>query len=208
MTTKNLPNFAVPGTLPRILEKIKQAATPENFNADFLENTLGFKGGNYRTFITWAKRIGFINSDGTPSALYKKFRNPATSKKSLGEAIRKGYSDIFLKDENAHLLDKSKIKGLFMEVTGEPHDSKSLENMVNSFWNSKSIAEFDAMNAQEIDESSEIQSEKDEVTKNEDSIKRVQLGLNYTINLVLPKTDDPAIYNAIFKSLRQNLLKY
>ena len=36
--------------------------------------------------------------------------------------------------------------------------------------------------------------------------ERVKLGLNYTINLVLPKTDDPAIYDAIFKSLKHNLL--
>ena len=60
------------------------------------------------------EKVGLINSDGTPSALYKKFRNPTTSKSSLGEALRKGYTDIFAKDENADKLDKAKIKGLFM----------------------------------------------------------------------------------------------
>lgn len=69
-----MPYMTVPGTLAKILDKIKTAATPENFNQDFLANTLGFKGGNYRTFIPWAKKLGLINSDGTPSALYKKFR--------------------------------------------------------------------------------------------------------------------------------------
>ena len=35
------------------------------------------------------------------------------------------------------------------------------------------------------------------------------LGLNlaYTINLVLPKSDDVAVFNAIFRSLRENLLR-
>ncbi len=37
--------------------------------------------------------------------------------------------------------------------------------------------------------------------------EEVRLNLAYTINLVLPKTDDIAVFNAIFKSLRENLLK-
>jgi len=35
----------------------------------------------------------------------------------------------------------------------------------------------------------------------------VDLRLSYTMNLVLPKTDDPAVFNAIFKSLRDHLLR-
>ena len=35
----------------------------------------------------------------------------------------------------------------------------------------------------------------------------VKLNLAYTINLVLPKSDDIAVFNAIFKSLREHLLK-
>ncbi len=212
MAAKNIPYFSVPGTLTRILEKIKAAATPDNFNGDFLENTLGFKGGNYKTFIPWAKKLGLINSDGTPSSLYKKFRNPTTSKSSLGEALKKGYADIVAKDENADKLDKQKFKGLVMEVTGEPHDSRMLEYMVNSFWNAKSLAEFSSSKpAAESDNDSDEDPTSEKLPEGGSSgdgrVKKMHLGLNYTINLVLPKTDDPAIYNAIFKSLRENLLK-
>jgi len=207
MSSKNIPYFAVPGTLTKILEKIKSAATPDNFNGDFLESTLGFKGGNYKTFIPWAKKVGLINSDGTPTALYKKFRNPTTTKSSLGEALRKGYADIFAKDENADKLDKAKFKGLVMEATGESHDSKMLEYMVNSFWNAKTLAEFDTQHSEEKDDESLHTPEKlEQPPAGESHKKKINLGLNYTINLVLPKTDDPAIYNAIFKSLKDNLL--
>lgn len=208
MSTKNIPYFAVPGTITKILDKIKAASTPDNFNGDFLENTLGFKGGNYKTFIPWAKKIGLINSDGTPSALYKKFRNPTTSKSSLGEALRKGYADIFAKDENAHKLDKDKFKGLVMEATGESHDSKMLEYMVNPFWNAKALAEFDTKTNHEGEEihNNGMPDKPADQPAGEHPRKKVNIGLNYTINLVLPKTDDPAIYNAIFKSLRDNLL--
>lgn len=210
MASHNIPYMTVPGTLVRILEKIKSAGTPANFNGDFLTKTLDFKGGNYRTFIPWAKKIGLINSDGTPSQLYKKFRNPTSSKSSLGEGLRKGYSEIFAKDEGCYKLDKAKLKGLFMEATGEPHDSKVLELMVNSFWNAKTLAEFenipDVAKHEDVEDESLGENVDEDRDKDSDS-KRINLGLNYTINLVLPKTDDPAVYNAIFKSLRENLLK-
>lgn len=205
MSSSTLPNFSVPGTLVKILEKIKTAGTPDNFNGDFIANTLGFKGGNYKTFIPWAKKIGFINGDGTPTALYKKFRNPTTSKSSLGEGLKKGYAELFFRDENVHKLDKPKLKGLAMEATGHPHDSKTLENIVNTFWNAKTLAEFES-NSEESSEENSIPSIEKPIINTESTKKRVSLGLNYTINLVLPKTDDPAIYNAIFKSLKENLL--
>ena len=41
----------------------------------------------------------------------------------------------------------------------------------------------------------------------EDSDDSLHLNLAYSINLVLPKTDDIGVFNAIFKSLRENLLK-
>jgi len=37
--------------------------------------------------------------------------------------------------------------------------------------------------------------------------KNVGLNLSYTINLNLPETDDINVYNAIFKSLKENMLK-
>jgi Family of unknown function (DUF5343) len=208
MATNNLPYVTVPGTVTRFLEKIKTAATPEVFNHDFLANTLGFKGGNYRTFIPWAKKIGFINSDGSPSSLYKQFRNPTTSKASLGEALRKGYSALFTRDENCDKLDKTKLKGLVMEITGEPHDSGTLSFMINSFWNAKELAEFNGSSAIENENDTEGESaiKSSDSIKENGSIKKVSLGLNYSINLVLPKTDDPSIYNAIFKTLKENLL--
>lgn len=208
MATHSIPYMTVPGSLSKILEKIKTAATPDNFNQDFLANTLGFKGGNYRTFIPWAKKIGLINSDGTPSALYKQFRNPTTSKASLGEALKKGYALVYARDENCHRLDKSKLKGLMMEITGESHDSSTLNFIINSYWNAKELAEFKDISPNTDEEIfEEIREQNPEEKKDEQQQQKIKLGLNYTINLVLPKTDDPAIYNAIFKSLRENLLK-
>lgn len=209
MASNNIPYMAAPGSIPKILEKIKEAGTPENFNPDFLSTKLGFKGGNYRTFISWAKKIGLLNSDGAPSLLYKKFRNPSSSKNSLAEALRNGYSELYSRNEYCHELDKKAFKGLVMEATGEAHDSKVVELIVSSFFNAKQYADFDNNEQAETvpEEQTQTTENRIEHKQTETNSKKVNLGLNYTINLVLPKTDDPAVYNAIFKSLNDNLLK-
>jgi hypothetical protein len=206
MAQINIPYMSAPGSIAKILEKIKDAGTPENFNGDFLSTKLGFKGGNYRTFISWAKKTGLLNSDGTPSQLYKSFRNPTTSKTSLARAIKNGYSELYSRNEYCHDLDKKAFKGLVMEATGESHDSKVVELIVSTFFKAKSLADFETKSNEAETGEQVVETNRDTDTIDANR-KKINLGLNYTINLVLPKTDDPSVYNAIFQSLRENLMK-
>lgn len=207
----DVPYMTAPGSIGKILEKIKEASTPETFSQDFLKTKLGFNGGNYLTFIPWAKKAGLVTSEGAPTNLYKQFRNPSTSAKSLGTAIRQAYSELFSRNEYCNDLDKKAFKGLVMEATGESHDSKKVENIVSTFFNAKALADFDSNGDSKASDSGSVAVEP---PKKEESLpqhtssshKQRTIGLSYTINLVLPKTDDPAIFNAIFKSLKENLL--
>lgn len=202
----NIPYMSSPGSLPKILQKIKDAGTPETFSSDFLATKLGFKGGNNRTFIPWAKKTKLLTSDGTPTQLYKKFRNPSFSKIALGEALKEGYSELYSRNEYCHDLNRKDFKGLVMEATGLPHDSKVVEFTVSTFFNIKDLAEFDGSNISEEQREGKKEAPKKEEHESPPKSEKMKLGLNYTINLVLPKTDDPAVYNAIFKTLRENLL--
>lgn len=209
MSSVNIPYVAASGSVPKILDKIKEAGTPDNFNADFLGTKLGFKGGNYRTFISWAKKTGLLNDDGSPTLLYKQFRNPSTSFVSMAQALKQGYSELYSRNEYCHELDRKGFKGLVMEATGEPHDSRKVEMIVTTFFKAKEYADFDSKFSDKTnnEKSPEINTEiKTNYTPPKESAKKLNLGLNYTINLVLPKTDDPSVYNAIFKSLKENLL--
>jgi hypothetical protein len=82
MSTK-LPYVVYPNSIGKILDKIKEAKTPDRFTADFLDTKLGFHGGNYRQFIPLAKKLGLLKSDSTPTDLYKSFRNPGSSKAAM-----------------------------------------------------------------------------------------------------------------------------
>ncbi len=206
----NLAYMNTPGTLPKILNKICEASVPESFNADFLGTKLGFPGGNQKTFISWAKKCGFLNSDGTPTQIYKNFRNPAFRGAAMATAMKIGYEELYTRNEYAHDLAKKDLTKLVSEITGNPHDNKTVQVIVASFLNAKEFADFEAKMDVREDESSRAKDVKvDTETAQSEGRSRERksnLGLNYTINLVLPKTDDPAIYDAIFKSLKDNLL--
>jgi hypothetical protein len=197
------------GTATKILNKIKDAQTPDRFTQDFLATKLGFPGGTAKPFIPLAKRIGFLESDSRPTDLYKSFRNPAQSKAAMAAAIKKGYSQLYERNEYVHDLDKKKLEGLVVELTGLEQGHATVRAIVGTFEALKAFADFNKPEPKAGTEDKEKAERKKEGSgKQEDGAgEEVKLNLAYTINLVLPKTDDVAVFNAIFKSLRENLLK-
>lgn len=196
-----LPYVSVPGTMVKILNKIKEAQTPERFTGDFLETKLGFKGGPYRQFIPLSKKLGLLKSDSTPTDLYKKFRNEGTSGAAMAEALKLGYREVFERNEYANTLKKEDFKGLVVEITGLDSKNKVVQLICQTFENLKKLADFEVKLSKKEEE--EEKGEEEEEGKS----KEFGLNLSYTINLVLPKTDDPGVFNAIFRSLRDNLLR-
>ncbi len=201
-----LPYVAQPGSMVKILHKIKEAKTPDRFTQDFLSTKLGFSGGNQRQFIPLAKKLGLLNSDGTPTDLYKKFRNHNTSKAAMAEALKSGFRELFDRNEFAGSLKKEEFKGLVVEITGLEQNNRIVQLICQTFDTLKKLADFEAkMKADGGDQSDEILQKDQEIKSGVE--KDFDLNLAYSINLVLPKTDDPAVFNAIFRSLRDNLLK-
>lgn len=198
------------GTASKILNKIKDAQTPERFTQDFLSTKLGFPGGTAKPFIPLAKRIGFLESDSRPTDLYKSFRNPTQSKAAMAAAIKKGYSQLYERNEYVHDLDKKKLEGLVVELTGLEQGHATVRAIVGTFEALKAFADFSKPEPKTNIEDTEKAERKKAATDTRggaESVDEVKLNLAYTINLVLPKTDDVAVFNAIFKSLRENLLK-
>ena len=100
------------GLVPKVLDKIVEAQQPERFTQDFLSTRLGFSGGSARAIIPLLKRIGFLSSDGVPTALYSKFRNSDTRGTAMAQALRTGYREVFERKEYAQDLPKEKLKNL------------------------------------------------------------------------------------------------
>jgi Family of unknown function (DUF5343) len=202
-----LPYVTQPGSMVRILEKVRQAQTPERFTGDFLQTKLGFRGGTARQFIPLAKKLGLLGSDGRPTNIYKSFRNDGTTKAAMAEALKIGYREVFERNEHADSMRRDEFRGLVVEITGLDSKNRVVQLVCQTFETLAKLADFDATPLTVKKEAEH----KDELVYREDSQSsskgEVDLNLSYTINLVLPKTDDPAVFTAIFRSLRDNLLR-
>lgn len=204
----NLPYLNAYGNINKALESIKKASVPARFTQDFLSTKLGLSGGGATPVIPFLKRTGFLNGDGTPTDLYKRFRNDALSSAAVAQAIKYGYSPLYEINEYVHDLNDQDLKGVIVQATGLDATSKTVKAIISSF---KAIRKFADFNG----ETPEYQAENDsEETGNLEKVKdgkslnsnSVGLKLGYTINLNLPATSDIAVFDAIFKSLRKHLL--
>jgi hypothetical protein len=204
----NPPYMVAAGSIPKILEKVKHAKTPTRFTYDFIGNKLGFKGGNQKQFIPLAKRLGLLTGTGEPTELYTQFRG-RQSKEAMAKGLKNAYADFFERNEKAYELSKEQIKELAIEVTGESKNSPVVKYIANTFWQLLEFADFKKLSTRTADTPSpevdddEVKGEKEVLLEE----KHTKLGFSYNINLVLPKTNDIAVFNAIFKSLRDNLLR-
>jgi len=203
MADQPIPYVPSYGAIIRALERIKEAPAPDRFTQDFLSTKLGLKGGSSRPVIPFLKRSGFLSSDGTPTDLYKRFRNPSASGSAAATALKNGYAALYEVNEYVHDLSDPDLKGVVVQVTGLQSDSGTVRAILGSFKALRQFADFDAAVPPEADV------EQDEDVTAEQPITGLASGirLGYTINLHLPATSDVAVFNAIFKSLRQNLMQ-
>lgn len=201
----SLPYVTSPGNIDRALAGIKQASVPDTVSQDFVKTVLKIPGGSGDQMTAFLKKLGLANPDGTPNDLYRRFRNPASSGAALAQAIRSAYAPLYVRNEYAHKLDDTALLGLVVEETGDAHDSSSVRLIVSCYKHLRSFADFDSGSiAAPIQQPSPAADQRTEPSPN----KRSGIGLNlgYTINLNLPATTDPAVFDAIFRSLKQNLL--
>lgn len=206
MAETSVPYVTAYGNITKALDKIQKASTPSRFTQDFLATKLGLSGGSARPVIPFLKRTGFLASDGTPTDLYKQFRNASKAGTAAAAAARKGYEALYEVNEYIHALKDPELKGVIVQVTGLEESSSTVKAILGSF---KALAAYASFDSQEVLEADgpEDEFEETEVDEGLEVPQPRRLGLSYTINLQLPATSDIAVFNAIFKSLRDHLLR-
>lgn len=210
----NLPYVTATGNISRALEAIATAATPERVSGDFVKTILKIPGGSGDQINSFLKKIGFTNPDGTPSSIYKSFRNSATRGAAAAASLRFGYAPLYVRNEYMHQLSDEKLKGLIIEETGQSEGSSVAGLVLASIKSIKKFADFASpLNPEEIVEGEAVSPSlgQGQSLSIHPTVRghghSVGMNLAYTINLNLPATSDIAVFNAIFKSLRENLLQ-
>src|SRR3954451_22956011 len=112
MAEQQLPYVTAYGNVDKALERIQPAQTPPRFTQDFLSTKLNLKGGSPRPVIPFLKRTGFLGADGTPTDLYRRFRNEAQVGAAAAEALKIGYEPLYEVNEYVHDVSDSELKGI------------------------------------------------------------------------------------------------
>ncbi|MDN3274756.1 DUF5343 domain-containing protein [Frankia sp. RB7] len=204
-----LPYLHVPGSLPKILTKITEVRRPDRFTQDYLETIIGFRGGNYRAIIPLLKRMEFLNGDGSPTTLFDQYRNDDTRAIALATGVRNAFSAIFDRNQFAYALPRDTLASLVTEISGLPKSNSVAKLIVSTFWTLKDGANFESKDEREVVVVEKKTSDHDSPPpppppRTDDE---VQFRVGYTINLNLPETTNPEVFNAIFKALKEHLLR-
>ncbi len=117
-----------------VFSKIREHDVPDIFTHDFLRFTLGFSRESDRAFIPLAKRTGLLTSEGKPTDLYLRLRDPSQVAAVLGIAMKQGYPMFYAKHPDAHTLDRKALAAMVAEVTGMEHGHASARAIVGTFF--------------------------------------------------------------------------
>ncbi|MGN6605772.1 MAG: DUF5343 domain-containing protein [Jatrophihabitans sp.] len=193
-----------------IFDAIQRAGVPERFTFEFLKQ-LGFASSSDRAIIPVLKAIGFLTDASGPTERYRRFKDPSIAKAILAQGIREGYADVFAIDTQAYQKSSQDLTGMFGRLSdkGEAVNQK----MATTFKALSSLANFSAgaattepkVSKPEDDLPTLSSGDNDNHTVDEDRRTGV-LTLRHDIHLHLPLSTDVAVYDAIFRSVKANLL--
>jgi hypothetical protein len=224
-TTLAIPNayLATTKNLEAFLNAIQSARAPERFTNKFLTQ-LDFASSNDRLFIALLKMLGMIDEGGVPTKRYYEFLDQGQAGRILADAVREAYSDLFAINKNAQNLSVEDVKNKLRTLTLGQKSENVINLMANTFKALCSLADWDAP-APEVPATTPLASTTTTAeppittpppvppvpplappTLTSDTSLNRPLQLHYDIQIHLPESRDPAVFDAIFQALRKHLV--
>lgn len=192
--------------LSEILKAIQGAQAPPRFTQKFLES-LGFTSNADRLVINVLKSLGFLSDTGEPLARYHEFLDPTQSKRVLADGIRSAYADLFQINVNAQSMSRAEVKNKMKTLSQGQYGDSVLDKMASTFKALSQQADFSATTHTPQREP-DLEEEPEPMERREPVAAAQALpfaGLVYNINIHLPESRDPAVYDALFRSLKEHL---
>lgn len=204
ITTKNLEP---------IIDAIVNAQAPDKFTQKFLEQ-LGFKSTNDRLYIRLFKDLGLLDGSGSPTDRYYALIDKTRTKAVLAECIKDGYDDLFQINKNAQNMSKTEVKNKLKTIFQGSKKENVFNLMAKTFVDLCKLADFNSSQLSKSEPEDYTQEEDDD--EHDTNSQRERIGeiinkqitteMHYNIQIHLPETKDIAVYDAIFKSLKEHLL--
>ncbi len=212
------PYLVASKNLGPFLEALRHAQAPEKVSVRFFEK-LGFKSTNDRLFLPLLKAMNFVDEGGKPTARYHSFLDDSEWQRVLADGVRDAYADLFRVNKNAQSLSREQLTGKTKSLAEGKLSSAVLSNVVRTFVELAKLADFSA--ASPAAPASPPTEASEDIAAPERSAAAKPLAtsgstltpestgasLIYRIEIVLPAVRDQAVYDAIFRSAREHLLK-
>jgi hypothetical protein len=203
----NLPYTSSVGVFKRALQKIIESERPAKFNKDFLNTVFEITGGASMPVIPILKKTGMLAENGSPTSVYAEFQTEGGRANAALQAMRNGFQEIFKRNQYAHKADKDKIVDLIVAITGLTKSDRIVGLIYNTFQAFQDYAKGASDRADTKREQPDAGAQSSEQSVSQGQGSSVPIGLAYQINIILPESTNIDVFNSIFKSLRENLLK-
>lgn len=192
--------------LTQIIEALQNAQAPNRVTQKFLED-LGFTSSSDRLYINVLKMLKLLSDTGQPLPAYHRFLDKSEGGFILAEGIRTAYADLFELNKNANNMSRAEVQAKMKTLSQGQYTDSVLSKMAMTFKALCGIADFSKPAP-----TGETPTEDDGAlpgyegggeAEGDTGIKFG--GLVYNINLHLPESRDPAVYDALFRSLKEHL---
>ncbi|MDH7577642.1 MAG: DUF5343 domain-containing protein [Bacillota bacterium] len=199
----DFPYTTVPGKISDLFAKIKQTGIPPKVNLQWLQS-VGFKSSNDRSLLTVLRTVGFADSIGSPTDLWKQYRGQG-GKQVLAKGIREGYAELFSTYPHAHACSKEDLQYFFS--TRSSAGKQAIAKTISTFQELCKLADFSASSPEDEAVEKEQDTKSRDVGSNTREMKSLRdFAININIQLTLPETTDEKVYEALFSSMKKHLL--
>lgn len=202
----NLPVLQSAKSPERFLNHIQSAGIPQRtVNSTYLKS-VGFKSGNDAALIPAFKALGFIDSVGSPTERWRRYRDKTQAKEVLAEAIRDCYAGLFEIFPDAYRRDGEAIANWIRTETG--FAGITVDRAVRTFKTLVSQASFSETETPAPERAVAPSPVPQQVAPALVShfANTSAASVNINVELHLPATNDPQIYENFFKAMKEHLL--
>ncbi len=207
--------------LRELLVKMQgEVRMPDKATQEWLAS-IGFTSSNDRLNLGVLKQIGFIEANGRPTELWRDYRG-INNKQVLARGIKQGYSELYQLFDNAHDKSDLELKPFFTQkmnvgeraITAIISTYKALCSMADFTSSSPTITSTLTVNPSIsgkdiVARDGGIPIESPIISSGIPSFnKTTHSGIPVTINiqLTLPETNDPKVYESFFKAMKDCFL--
>jgi hypothetical protein len=186
---------------------IQKERVPEKANLEFVK-LHSFRSSYDEAIPKILKQLDFVDSSRTPNDRWKQYRDASQSKKIMAKSIRSAYSELFNVYSNPTEKSDEDLKNFFKGKT--EFDDEHINFLIETFKVLCTLADFNQVANESDAESASVISKSGVESQNNVKIPKKtmehgQYTVNLNIQLQLPETTNPEVYDKLFESMKKHL---